>query len=141
MKTVVPQGTGGSNPPCSVNSLYNHKGKLYGFMLLLAGNVGIRNEAFLLKFQGAALLTGRPVQDVPGSAEAGGEGANRMFATGTPNPPCSVNSLYNHKGKLYVIMQLLAYNVGIRNMLGKRTRNVERVPAIDAERHAPRETL
>jgi hypothetical protein len=27
--------------------------------------------------------------DAPGNAETGVEGANRMFATGTPNPPCS----------------------------------------------------
>ena len=27
--------------------------------------------------------------DAPGNAKAGVEGANRMFATGTPNPPCS----------------------------------------------------
>jgi len=30
-----------------------------------------------------------PAQDAPGNAQAGVERANRMFATGTPNPPCS----------------------------------------------------
>jgi hypothetical protein len=38
-----------------------------------------------------ALLEQNPAQDAPGNAEAGVEGANRMFATGTPNPPCSEN--------------------------------------------------
>jgi hypothetical protein len=37
-----------------------------------------------------ALLQENPAQDAPGNAQAGVEGANRMFATGTPNPSLSV---------------------------------------------------
>jgi hypothetical protein len=54
---------------------------------------GIRTEALLKKFQGEALLQKVRRMDAPGHAEAGVEGSNRMFATGTPNPPCSDNGI------------------------------------------------
>ena len=90
------KGTGGSNPPCSViktQSVFILKFyfvKLHGYILQ-----GIRTVALLLEIQGESLVGENSVQDVPGSAEAGVKGANTMFATGTPNPPCSVIIIKN----------------------------------------------
>ena len=45
LKTVVPQGTGGSNPPCSEVGIDLPKDSLYVKKLLVANNMGDSNRS------------------------------------------------------------------------------------------------
>ena len=67
LKTVVPQGTGGSNPPCSEKPIIAKK-VLGCYRLKKAGTLGDSKQSTPVRDQGEALLEERPVQDVPGSA-------------------------------------------------------------------------
>ena len=89
MKTVVPQGTGGSNPPCSDPVPKKPEKIRIKDRAILSDYWGFEPERCCNNLKAQALHEQIPAQDAPGNAQAGVERANRMFATGTPNPPCS----------------------------------------------------
>ena len=89
LKTVVPQGTGGSNPPCSEMVKKCQKIPLVVYMAINSQKYGGFEPERSGKNSRRSLAKRMLAQDAPESAEAGVEARNRMLRAGTPNPPCS----------------------------------------------------
>jgi hypothetical protein len=71
------------------------------------------------KLQGVSLVSNYAAQDAPGNAQAGVEGANRRFATGTPNPPLpksGIGNLYRFF-YVYVVSEIYGKTAFIRILM------------------------